>query len=191
MSGYSPGQTWGALRKAWKGYRIAKVQKDQARMKEYADKIRTLQGGASYTPLRTTSLRRNAITALRGSAWKWPDAFQIPAKGKQVHPSLPGVHRQAHARAADEALEEGQAGESVGGPKNGQFIDQDDCHLLDGNGAAGTRRLPSSFLRREPASRGRRSSPKDHLTTKDRPYPRSPRPCASCLPGSCCRHPWS
>ena len=44
MSGYSPGQTWGALRKAWKGYRIAKVQKDEARMKEYALKIRTLQG---------------------------------------------------------------------------------------------------------------------------------------------------
>ena len=43
MAEYTTGQTWGALRKAWKGYRIAKVKDDKARMKEYADKIRTLQ----------------------------------------------------------------------------------------------------------------------------------------------------
>ena len=44
MVDYSPGQTWGALRKCWRAYKIAKVQKDQARMKEYAEKVRTLQG---------------------------------------------------------------------------------------------------------------------------------------------------
>jgi len=44
MTQYQKGQVWGALRKAWKGYRIAKVQKDTARMKEYATRIRTLQG---------------------------------------------------------------------------------------------------------------------------------------------------
>ena len=44
MTEFTTGQTWGALRKCWKAYKIAKVQKDQARMKEYADKIRTLQG---------------------------------------------------------------------------------------------------------------------------------------------------
>lgn len=41
---FTPGQSWGALRKAWKGYRIAKVQGDNAKMSEYATKIRKLQG---------------------------------------------------------------------------------------------------------------------------------------------------
>ena len=44
MVEYQKGQVWGALRKAWKGYRIAKVQGDSARMREYATRIRTLQG---------------------------------------------------------------------------------------------------------------------------------------------------
>ncbi len=44
MPEYQKGQVWGALRKAWKGYRIAKVQGDNARMREYATRIRTLQG---------------------------------------------------------------------------------------------------------------------------------------------------
>lgn len=43
-SNFTPGQSWGALRKAWKGYRIAKVQGDNAKMTEYATKIRKLQG---------------------------------------------------------------------------------------------------------------------------------------------------
>ena len=41
---FTTGQTWGALRKAWKGYKIAKVQDDRAKMIEYATKIRKLQG---------------------------------------------------------------------------------------------------------------------------------------------------
>lgn len=40
---YTKGQTWGALKKAWKAYKIAKVQADKAKMKEYAVRIRTLQ----------------------------------------------------------------------------------------------------------------------------------------------------
>jgi len=40
---YSKGQTWGALRKCWRAYKIAKVQKDQTKMKEYAERIRALQ----------------------------------------------------------------------------------------------------------------------------------------------------
>lgn len=32
------------MRKAWKGYRIAKVNGDNGKMKEYALKIRKLQG---------------------------------------------------------------------------------------------------------------------------------------------------
>jgi len=43
MSTYTTGQTWGALRKAWKAYKIAKVQNDSVRMKEYSERIRTLQ----------------------------------------------------------------------------------------------------------------------------------------------------
>ena len=41
---YTVGESWGALRKAWKGYRIAKVQKDDTKMTEYANKIRKIQG---------------------------------------------------------------------------------------------------------------------------------------------------
>lgn len=40
---YTAGQTWGALKKAWRGYKIAKVTSDGTRMAEYAKKIRTLQ----------------------------------------------------------------------------------------------------------------------------------------------------
>lgn len=40
---YTTGQTWAALKKAWKGYKIAKVHNDTTRMVEYARKIRTLQ----------------------------------------------------------------------------------------------------------------------------------------------------
>ena len=41
---FTTGQSWGALRKAWKGYRIAKVQGDNGKMREYATKIRKIQG---------------------------------------------------------------------------------------------------------------------------------------------------
>ena len=40
---FTTGQSWGALRKAWRGYRIAKVQDDNAKMTEYATKIRKIQ----------------------------------------------------------------------------------------------------------------------------------------------------
>jgi len=40
---YSKGQTWGALKKAWRGYKVAKIQKNTADMKKYAERIRTLQ----------------------------------------------------------------------------------------------------------------------------------------------------
>ncbi len=44
MAKFTTGQTWGALKKAWKAYKIAKVQDDKVRMTEYATRIRTLQG---------------------------------------------------------------------------------------------------------------------------------------------------
>ena len=40
---FTTGQTWGALRKAWKGYKIAKAQQDKNKLAEYAKKIKTLQ----------------------------------------------------------------------------------------------------------------------------------------------------
>ena len=40
---YTTGQTWGALRKAWKAYRIAKVQNSNTDMVKYATRIRSLQ----------------------------------------------------------------------------------------------------------------------------------------------------
>ena len=40
---FTEGQTWGALKKSWKAYKIAKVQNDKSKMKEYATRIRTLQ----------------------------------------------------------------------------------------------------------------------------------------------------
>lgn len=40
---FTIGQSWGGLRKAWKGYRIAKVNDDKEKMREYATKIRNIQ----------------------------------------------------------------------------------------------------------------------------------------------------
>jgi hypothetical protein len=41
---YTVGQTWAALKKAWRAYKIAKVQNDTNNMVKYATRIRTLQG---------------------------------------------------------------------------------------------------------------------------------------------------
>lgn len=46
---FTTGQSWGALRKAWKGYRIAKVQADDVKMREYATKIRKIQTELNVT----------------------------------------------------------------------------------------------------------------------------------------------
>ena len=42
-SQYTKGQSWGALKKAWRGYKVAKVQKNMEDMKKFAERIRTLQ----------------------------------------------------------------------------------------------------------------------------------------------------
>jgi hypothetical protein len=39
---FSKGQQWGALKKAWKGYKIAKVHRNEEDMRMYAQRIRTL-----------------------------------------------------------------------------------------------------------------------------------------------------
>ena len=43
MSQYTRGQTWGALKKAWRGYKVAKIQNNMEDMRKYAERIRTLQ----------------------------------------------------------------------------------------------------------------------------------------------------
>ncbi|MDG6929272.1 MAG: hypothetical protein JRN39_00665 [Nitrososphaerota archaeon] len=53
---YTKGQTWGALKKAWKAYKIAKVQNDKAKMTEYAKRIRTLQEELGVTKARFPEL---------------------------------------------------------------------------------------------------------------------------------------
>jgi len=40
---FTKGQTWGALKKAWRAYKIAKVQNKKEDMMTYAQRIRTLQ----------------------------------------------------------------------------------------------------------------------------------------------------
>ncbi len=40
---FTKGQTWGALKKAWRAYKIAKVQQKKEDMMTYAQRIRTLQ----------------------------------------------------------------------------------------------------------------------------------------------------
>ena len=41
---YSVGQTWAALKKAWRAYKIATAQADTPGMLKYAQRVRTLQG---------------------------------------------------------------------------------------------------------------------------------------------------
>lgn len=40
---YTTGQTWGALRRSWKGYRIAKGSEHLEDMKKYAKQIQSLE----------------------------------------------------------------------------------------------------------------------------------------------------
>jgi hypothetical protein len=46
---YTKAQTWAALRKCWKAYRIAKVRADKPNMLKYAERIRKLQGELNVT----------------------------------------------------------------------------------------------------------------------------------------------
>ncbi len=53
---YTKGQTWGALKKAWRGYKVAKVQSDTPNMKKYAERIRTLQKELGLAPAKFPEL---------------------------------------------------------------------------------------------------------------------------------------
>jgi hypothetical protein len=43
VSSHTTGQTWAALKKSWKAYKIAKVKDEKENMIEYARRIRSLQ----------------------------------------------------------------------------------------------------------------------------------------------------
>jgi hypothetical protein len=43
VSSHTTGQTWAALKKSWKAYKIAKVKDEKENMVEYARRIRSLQ----------------------------------------------------------------------------------------------------------------------------------------------------
>jgi hypothetical protein len=43
FEGYTKENAWGALRKLWRGFKIAKVQNDYDKMAEYAKRINTIQ----------------------------------------------------------------------------------------------------------------------------------------------------
>lgn len=43
MSSHTKGQTWAALKKSWRAYKIAKVKNEREKMVEYAKRIRSLQ----------------------------------------------------------------------------------------------------------------------------------------------------
>jgi len=40
---HTEGQTWAALKKCWRAYKIAKVRSEKEKMVEYANRIRSLQ----------------------------------------------------------------------------------------------------------------------------------------------------
>lgn len=52
---YSRGQSWAALKKSWRGYKIAHANKDKAKMEKYATRVQTIQGELK---LRKTKFRR-------------------------------------------------------------------------------------------------------------------------------------
>ena len=66
MTTYTKGQTWGALKKAWKAYKIAKVQNDNSKMKEYAQRIQTLQKELGLKQVQFDVLRSYAVDFFSG-----------------------------------------------------------------------------------------------------------------------------
>ena len=53
---HTKGQTWAALKKSWKAYKIAKVKNEQGNMVEYAKRIRSLQKELGVTQAKFPEL---------------------------------------------------------------------------------------------------------------------------------------
>ncbi|MDA4123027.1 MAG: hypothetical protein OK456_07610 [Thaumarchaeota archaeon] len=56
---HTTGQTWAALKKSWKAYKIAKVKKEESNMLEYAKRIRTLQNELGVSQAKFPELDLN------------------------------------------------------------------------------------------------------------------------------------
>ena len=53
---HTKGQTWAALKKSWKAYKIAKVKNEEENMIEYAKRIRKLQMELGVSPAKFPEL---------------------------------------------------------------------------------------------------------------------------------------
>jgi len=53
----SKGKIWGGLRRAWKGFKAAKAQKDKRKMQEYAEAINLFQGKLGLKKTRFRGLK--------------------------------------------------------------------------------------------------------------------------------------
>ncbi len=53
---HTTGQTWAALKKSWKAYKIAKVKHEKENMVEYAKRIRSLQKELGVTQAKFPEL---------------------------------------------------------------------------------------------------------------------------------------
>jgi len=53
---HTTGQTWAALKKSWKAYKIAKVKDEKENMVEYAKRIRSLQKELGVTQAKFPEL---------------------------------------------------------------------------------------------------------------------------------------
>jgi len=56
---HTKGQTWAALKKSWKAYKIAKVKNERGNMVEYAKRIRALQQELGVSPAKFPDLNLN------------------------------------------------------------------------------------------------------------------------------------
>ncbi len=59
VASHTKGQTWAALKKSWKAYKIAKVKKERSNMLEYAKRIRTLQNELGVSQAKFPELDLN------------------------------------------------------------------------------------------------------------------------------------
>jgi hypothetical protein len=54
---HTKGQTWAALKKSWKAYKIAKAKNEKTNMIEYAKRIRSLQRELGVTQAKFPDLK--------------------------------------------------------------------------------------------------------------------------------------
>ena len=91
MSTYTTGQMWGKLRKAWKMYKIAKIQGNKELMKKCQTVIRECQTN---------------LGALEGLYWKNQHRYEAAQKKKAERSQARAVYRQEHQPTKLQVIEE-------------------------------------------------------------------------------------